>query len=312
VSHVIRPRDEEWPPRLNELGPSPSPHRLYRLGRPLDGTKTHVAIVGTRRPTRAGLEIAERFGRELAEAGFVIVSGLAMGIDGAAHRAALKAGGWTIAVLGSGVDVVYPARHERLQREIAAKGTLLSEYEDGTESSYWRFPERNRIVAGLCAGVVVVEGGPRSGALITANHALESNRAVFAVPGSIRNPMATTPNELIRTSQATLVTEPKHVFEDLAPGLVWENRFVNTLTPTQPPLEGMERRVLELLDDTPTSADRIRRDLGATSGAISLALSCLEVRGFALRKSFGYELTGAGARIREEFTSPQARHVGGR
>ena len=146
--------------------------------------------------------------------------------------------------------------------------------------------------------MIVIEGGKKSGALITANHALDSNRAVFAVPGSIRNSMAHTPNELIRTSQATLVTEPKHVCEELAPEVVWEERFVNSLAPQQPTLDGLEQRVLELLDDSPIPADRIRKDLGETSGAISLALSCLEVRGLASKRPTGYEVTGAGARVR--------------
>jgi DNA processing protein len=264
----------------------------------LDSERTHVAIVGTRRPTRAGIEVAERLGRELAEAGFVIVSGLALGIDSAAHRASLRAGGRTIAVLGCGVDVVYPARNKKLQDEIAENGTLLSEYADGTPPATWRFPERNRIVAGLSSGVIVVEGAERSGAAITATRALDCNRAVFAVPGSIRNVMARTPNELIRTSQATLITEPRHVFEDLAPGVVWEQRYVNASWPRQPGLEEIERRVLELLDDAPTPADRIRRDLGERSGAVALALSCLEVRGLALKRTAGYEITGAGARVR--------------
>jgi DNA processing protein len=301
MSRVLYLSDPEWPPRLNELGPWPAPKRLHVTGLPLDASKTHVAIVGTRRPTRAGIEIAERLARELAEAGFVIVSGLALGIDAAAHRATLRAGGRTVAVLGCGVDVAYPARNEKLRDEIADRGTLLSEYPDGTDPATWRFPERNRIVAGLCAGVIVVEGGYKSGALITAKRAVDCNRAVFAVPGSIRNSMAAGPNELIRTSLATLVTEPKHVFEDLAPGVVWEQRFSNTLAPQQPLLEQLERSVLELLDDTPTPADRIGRDLGELSGAIALALSCLEVRGFALKRPAGYEITGAGARVRRSF-----------
>jgi DNA processing protein len=298
VSRILDPHDPEWPPYVNEMGPLPVPKRLYLEGFPLDSTKTHVAIVGTRRPTRAGLEIAERFARELAEAGMVIVSGLAVGIDAAAHRAALRAHGRTVAVLGCGVDVAYPSRNARLQHEIAREGTLISEYPDGTQPATWRFPERNRIVAGLCAGVIVIEGGPKSGALITARHAVDSNRAVFAVPGSIRNAMATTPNELIRTSQATLVTEPKHVFEELAPGVVWEQRFSNVLAPEQPLLEKLERCVLELLDDTPIPSERIRRDLGQASGAVALALSCLEVRGLALKRPAGYEITSAGARVR--------------
>jgi DNA processing protein len=303
MSRVIDPSSPEWPARLNELGPWPSPERLYLQGLPLVLSKTHVAIVGTRRPTRAGIEMAERFARELAEAGFVIVSGLATGIDAAAHRAALKANGHTVAVLGCGVDVVYPARNEKLRNQIAEKGTLLSEYPDGTRPVTWHFPERNRIVAGLCAGTIVVEGGAQSGALITAKRAVDCNRAVFAVPGSTRNNMAAGPNELIRTSLATLVTEPKHVFEELAPGVVWEQRFSNSVAPEQPLLERLERNVLDLLDDAPTPADRIRRDLGELSGAVALALSCLEVRGLALKRPAGYEITGAGARVRKALTA---------
>jgi DNA processing protein len=295
MSRVLHASDPEWPSRLNELGPWPSPECLHLRGLPLDPTKTHVAIVGTRRPTWAGIEISQRFACELAEAGFVIVSGLAMGIDASAHLAALKACGRTIAALGCGVDVLYPARNKKLRDEIAAKGTLLSEYPDGTEPATWRFPERNRIVAGLCAGVIVVEGGAKSGALITAKRAVNCNRAVFAVPGSIRNGMAAAPNELIRTSLATLVTEPRHVFEDLAPGVVWEQRFSNKQNGTQPILEQLEQRVLELLDDTPVSTDRLRRDLGERSGAVALALSCLEVRGLALKQPAGYEDHGGGS-----------------
>ncbi|HEX3327862.1 MAG TPA: DNA-processing protein DprA [Actinomycetota bacterium] len=298
MSRVLYASDPEWPTRLNELGPWPTPRCLHLQGLPLDSSAIHVAIVGTRRPTRAGIEVAERLACELAEAGFVIVSGLAMGIDASAHRAALKAGGRTIAVLGCGVDVLYPAHNEKLRDEIAVKGTLLSEYADATEPATWRFPERNRIVAGLSAGVIVVEGGKKSGALITAKRAVDCNRSVFAVPGSIRNCMAAAPNELIRTSLATLVTEPRHVFEELAPGVVWEQRFSNKVDNRQPILEQLERRVLELLDDTPIPADRIRRDLGERSGAVALALSCLEVRGLALKRPAGYEITGAGARVR--------------
>jgi DNA processing protein len=298
MSRVLEPHDPEWPSRLNELGPHPVPERLYLRGLPLDPAKTHVAIVGTRRPTRAGIEMTERLACELAEAGFVIVSGLALGIDAAAHRAALKAGGRTIAVLGCGVDVLYPARNKKLRDVIGQRGTLLSEYPDGTEPTTWRFPARNRIIAGLSAGVIVVEGGAKSGALITAKVAVDTNRAIFAVPGSIRNRMTEGPNELIRTSLAAMVTEPKHVFEELAPGVVWEQRFSNTLAPAQPLLERLEQRVLELLDDAPTPADRIRRDVGERSGAVALALSCLEVRGLALKRPAGYEITTAGARVR--------------
>nr|MBA2724788.1 DNA-protecting protein DprA [Actinomycetota bacterium] len=195
---IVDRTSDEWPPMLDELGPSQKVTRLHRLGLPLPTGAPAIAIVGTRRPTLAGIEIATLLSRGLAQAGFTIVSGLAVGIDAAAHAAALEAGGRTVAVLGCGLAQRYPRRNMKLRQEIEEKGTVLTEYDDDITPAPFNFPQRNRIVAGLSAGVVVVEGSIKSGALVTARLALEMNRSIYAVPGSLRNPMAQGPNHLIK------------------------------------------------------------------------------------------------------------------
>ena len=294
----IRPEDDEWPETLNELGPHDPPEQLYVQGRRLEVDSRTIAVVGTRRPTAAGIEAAESITQGLVEAGFKIVSGMAMGIDTVAHRAALSAGGYTIAVLGSGLDVAYPKRNAGLMKKIAVAGTVVTEYPEGTQPLAFHFPRRNRIVAGLARGVVVVEGGMKSGALITARIGIDANRFVWAVPGSVRNPMAVGPNELIRTGQGGLVTTFKHICDEVAPGLVWEEGpggrplSVESLTDE-------ERTILLALDDVPISPDRLSRVTDLPHGRVALALSRLEVRGFANRRGGGYEISGGGSRIRE-------------
>ncbi|MDQ3985859.1 MAG: DNA-processing protein DprA [Actinomycetota bacterium] len=298
----ICPRDEEWPPELDELGPHGSPDCLYGEGLPLQtGSKT-IAIIGTRRPTVAGLETAEQFAKSLAEAGFGIVSGMALGIDTAAHRAALRVGGYTIAVLGSGLDVDYPSRNKNLKRQIANQGTLITEYPLGTQPHQWNFPARNRIIAGLAAGVLVIEGNERSGALITARIAIDANRSVWAVPGSVRNPVASGPNELIRTGQAALVTEVGHILDELAPSLIWNDQ-PDSRSKIAAPIEEDDRAILALLDDAPVNPDRLCALSGLDQGKVSLALSRLEVRGFARKRFGGYEISDAGSRVREALAS---------
>ena len=294
MTRTLRPGDAEWPPSLMELGPHPAPTRLYADGVALEAQRPAVAVVGTRRPTGAGLDAAHGIAGALAEAGWVVVSGLAVGVDAMAHRAALEAGGRTVAVLGAGLDVDYPAANARLKDELRASGTLLSEYPAGVHPARHHFPLRNRIIAGLTLGVVVVEGSKRSGALITARLALDANRSVYAVPGSIRNPMAEGPNELIRTARAALVSTAAHVFEDLAPALAWAaapgaGTEVTACTET-------ERAVLSALDDAPLAPDHLAVSLGLTPGRLAAVLSLMEVRGWVARASGGYALTSAGAR----------------
>lgn len=298
TAREINPRDSEWPLTLRELGPEKPPDRLFVEGLPLRWGQRAVAVVGSRRPTAAGLQIAEVMAGGLAEAGFAVVSGLAMGIDAAAHRAALEAGGYTAAVLGCGLDVDYPARNARLKRRIAVAGTLVTEYEDGVAPQPFHFPARNRIIAGLCSALVFVEGSLRSGGLITSRQALDANRHVFAVPGSVRNPLAAGPNELIRTAQATLVTDPQQVIEELAPGLVWGGDPDQGPVVGEPLVNDDEGRILMYLDDVPVPLDRVCMDLDLVCGQAGMSLAALEVRNFVSRRPGGYAVTEAGARVR--------------
>lgn len=306
-ARTITPGQDEWPDLLDELGPLARPPRLHLRGRPLPDQPL-FAVVGARRPTIAGLDAARSLTQGLVEAGFGIVSGLAAGIDAAAHETALACGGYTAAVLGFGLDVDYPRRNARLKRAIAERGTLVTEYPAGTPPHAFHFPQRNRIIAGLAVATLVVEGGLRSGALITARHALDANRDVFAVPGSFRNAVAAGSNELIRRSEAALVTDVAHIFEELADE-VHEGPAQLGLEPVRVDLPGDEARILLLLDDAPASPDRICRELDFTVGQVALGLARLEARGLANRRGSGYEITTAGARARAGIvgaTSPAA------
>jgi DNA processing protein len=251
--------------------------------------------------------VARRLARGFAEAGITVVSGLAVGIDSAAHSATLEAGGTTVAVLGCGVDVDYPQRNRALKQRILAAGTLLSEYPAGTPPHRYNFPARNRIIAGLVMGVVVVEGAITSGALVTARLALDANRSVYAVPGSTRNPMAAGPNELIRTSQALLVRSVEDVFEDIAPELL---ATVQSSGPSSdaPRVDAAEEDVLRTLDDTPVGVDEIARATGLAPGRIAVVLAAVELRGLAARSRGGFCITEAGARALAARKEPAAPH----
>lgn len=299
VNHrTVYPADPEWPSVLDELGPD-RPRALNMSGQPFEPDHLAVAVVGSRRPTAVGMEMAELFGASLAEAGFVVVSGLATGIDAIAHKAALSAGGKTVAVVGAGLDVSYPQRNQSLRRMIDIRGTVISEYDPGTPPMAHHFPARNRIVAGISTAVLVIEGSEKSGALITARYGLDYNRQVFAVPGSPWNPMAAAPNLLIRLSKAALVTEPQHVFEELAPKIAWaaqdgapQAQHANVLQ-----LEDDDALVLHVLSDRPLNTDRVARSAGLPINRAALALSRLAVRGFAHRSPVGHRSTAAGARV---------------
>lgn len=288
--------DPEWPEALDRLQTYQPPRSLFLEGRRLEPEPAAVAVVGSRRPTVAGLETAADIARGVAEAGFAVVSGLAMGIDAAAHQSALDVGGYTIAVLGCGLDVDYPKRNRRLKRQIATAGTLLSEYEPGVMPHPAHFPARNRIIAGLSDAVVFVEGSERSGGLITARIGLDENRHVFAVPGSVRNPLAKGPNELIRTGQAGLATCVQHVLEAVAPGLVWGEPGDRSFG--EPFVNPTEAAVLLFLDDAPTPIDRVCTALDSSFGEVAMALAALEVRNFVVKRRGGYALTEGGARVR--------------
>jgi DNA processing protein len=228
-----------------------------------------VGIVGARACSSYGAHVARSLARELAAAGLVVVSGLARGIDGEAHRGALEANRPTVAVLGCGIDRDYPSAHRRLARDIAENGLVVSEYGPGVEPAPWRFPARNRIIAGLSAAVVVVEARERSGALITADFALEEGREVFAVPGEITSALSAGTNELIRLG-ASPVTKPADVLHALG---------VEPAAPKPPRLSPDAERVLGHVSDGPASLDELTRATGLDAGTLAALVSELELAG---------------------------------
>jgi DNA processing protein len=231
-----------------------------------------VAVVGARSCSPYGAQVARMLGRELAAAGLVVVSGLARGIDGEAHRGALEAGGATVAVLGCGVDRDYPAANAELASRIRATGLAVSEYAPGVEPAPWRFPARNRIIAGLSAATVVVEARERSGALITADLALDEGREVFTVPGEITSALSRGANDLLRLG-ATPLTSSGDVLElfglEQAPAGAVE-------------LSEVAGTVLVRLRDGPASPDELARATGLEAGALASALTELELAGVAV------------------------------
>lgn len=241
------------------------------------GEAPAVGVVGSRRATPQGAAFARRLGAELADRGAVVVSGLAHGIDAAAHEGALDAGGVTVAVLGCGVDVAYPRRNRDLARRIRERGAVVSEYWPGTAPAPWRFPARNRIVAGLSGAVAVIEAGRRSGALITADFALELGRPVLAVPGWPGARESEGCNGLLRAG-AALLEGVEDVVAEL-PSAAWREP-----PPVVPPhLDGLARRVHDALCREPMAADRLAEELGEDAATIAAALALLEVEGFAVR-----------------------------
>lgn len=298
---TLTPSSPEWPEALDESSAVGPVQKLFVAGDELPPMEQAIAVVGTRRPTIAGIEAACLIASGLSEAGFAVVSGLAMGIDTVAHRAALDVGGRTVAVLGCGIDVGYPSRNVRLKEEIARSGSVVSEYAAGTQPQKGYFPARNRIIAGLATATVVIEGGLESGALITARLALDANRSVFAVPGSIRNAMATGPNDLIKRSLATAVTEVQDILDELVPGTLW----TEPVGPVRnvPELDEPERVLLALLDDAPTTSERLNELADGPLGRTALALSRLEVLGYSARRGPYFTITAAGARVRRALTA---------
>ena len=229
-----------------------------------------VAIVGARACSSYGAAVARSLGRELAAAGLVVVSGLARGVDGEAHRGALEVGGPTVAVLGCGVDRDYPASHRELALRIAERGLVVSEYAPGVEPAPWRFPARNRVVAGLAAATVVVEARERSGALITADLALEEGRDVLAVPGEITSALSAGTNALLRLG-ATPLTSAADVLEQFGLGGSETGALVD--------VDGPAAAVLERLRDGPRGADDLARATGLGADVVAVALSELELAG---------------------------------
>jgi len=272
ASHVRSLRRNDLPELLRQI--HDPPRTLFLRGSASADVleQAAVAVVGARACSPYGSQVARMLGRELAAAGLVVVSGLARGVDGEAHRGALEAGGITVAVLGCGIDRDYPAAHAELARRICERGLVVSEYEPGVEPAPWRFPARNRIIAGLAAATVIVEARERSGALITADFALEDGREVFAVPGEITSTLATGTNRLLGQG-ATPLTSAEDVLELF--GLAASQR------PAAPPLGADAASVVERLTEGAASADELAHATGLAPGPLAAALTELELAGLA-------------------------------
>ena len=270
-------KDEGYPPYLRQI--SQPPPVLYLKGELKASDQMAVAIVGSRRATNYGIQVAERLAGELAIRGVTIVSGMARGIDAAAHRGALSSGGRTLAVWGSGLDIVYPPEHKKLAGQISESGSLLTEFPLGTPPHKGNFPRRNRIISGLSLGVVVVEATADSGALITADYALEQGREVFAVPGPITARTATGTHRLLKGG-AKLVEGWEDILEELAPHLISIAGTRGVDRPQIiPSLNEEEQRVYRFLGDEPLHIDEIIRIAKIPVPRAASLLMALEMKG---------------------------------
>lgn len=267
---IVEEHDERYPPALREI-PAP-PVLLYGKG-DLRQLANMIGIVGSRKPTAYGLEATDAITRDLASSGIGIISGLALGIDGRAHEAAINTEGYTIAVLGSGIDnpSLFPQEHRSLARHIyEARGAVISEYAPGTPALKEHFPQRNRIISGISRGVLVIEARERSGALITAHFALEQNRDVFALPGSVFSSSSYGPHALIRQG-ALLITNAKDILEEW--GIEYNKKGNVALS-----LKEEEQTLFELLDE-PLTLDALKEKTKLPTPVIMASLSFLELKG---------------------------------
>ena len=270
---VINWADPMYPPRLKEI--SDPPPVLYFRGDILPEDERSVAVVGTRKATAYGREAALALSTDLARNGITIVSGLASGIDAIAHNAALEAGGRTIAVFGCGLDIIYPSGHSKLAGEIQRSGALVSEYPLGTRPKAGHFPMRNRIISGITLGTLVIEAPKHSGALWTVYHALEQNRDVLCVPGSIFSPASQGTNALIRDG-AKLVLNYEDVLEELNLKIVSHQIEMRTILQPQ---DDNETLLLDYITHEPIHIDDIRRQSQMPITSVSSTLSMMELKG---------------------------------
>jgi len=278
-NHLIRRGDDDYPELFEQISRPPSD--LYVKGDPGLLQLPALAIVGSRNPTQAGARNAFEFARHLGSMGFCIVSGLAEGIDTAAHRGALDAGAATVAFLGHGIDRVYPASNRDLAHEIAAHGALVSEFPLGTHPGRENFPQRNRLISGMSLGTLVVEAARRSGSLITARFAGEQGREVFALPGSIHNPLARGCHQLIRQG-AKLVETADDIVAELAP--LASHLLQNSLesTANESPANTDDEEYVQLkkyLSHDPIGVDELVNNSGLTIEQVSSMLLILELEG---------------------------------
>lgn len=286
--HII-PRDSQYyPALLNEIADPPPV--LFVRGQAERLNDPQLAIVGSRNPTPVGLETSQAFARSLVATGLTITSGLALGIDAAAHKGALEGNGTTIAVTGTGPDRVYPARHRRLAEKILANGALVSEFPPGTAARPEHFPRRNRLISGMSIGTLVTEAALHSGSLITARLALDQGREVFAIPGSIHNPLARGCHRLLRNG-AKLVEEIYDIIEELGQYVVVPSRMETNHGSPQTAVDGLDQRqqkVLHNLGFEPTSVDTLIERTGFTADILTTILLALELQGLVTTTPGGF------------------------
>lgn len=287
--HILTWQDTDYPPLLRQIRGAPPV--LFVRGRRQCLALPQIAIVGSRHCSREGKALAQQFASHFSRHGFVTTSGLALGIDAAAHGGALETG-QTIAVLAHGLDTLFPVRNRSLGEQVAQQGALVSEFPIGVQPRPEFFPRRNRIISGLSLGVLVVEAAVKSGSLITANVAAEQGREVFAIPGSIHNPLAKGCHALIR-SGARLVETADQVVEELLPLLGYlhqQTLFEENAAPPELPYDSdsPELHVLEQLEYTPSSVDQLVLLTGLPASAVNSALVMLELDGLARQQQGGY------------------------
>ncbi len=270
--------DNEYPSNLRMIY-DPPPF-LFIRGRLAPEEGTSLAIVGTRSPTPYGTEIAEHLASDLARYGLTVVSGLARGIDTVAHAAALKARGRTVAVIGSGVDIIYPSENRQLAERMIGNGAMASEYLMGTKPDACNFPRRNRIISGMSIATIVVETGKDGGAMITAAMALEQNRDIFAIPSPVSDKRPSGTNQLIKEGRAMLVESVDDILAELAPKLKGTAAHRPPARTTPPPdLTLFERKVLDAMDDDPVHIDPLAERAGLSTAETLVHLLGLEFKG---------------------------------
>ena len=269
---ILTWEDEAYPARLKEIDQPPPV--LYIRGEYLPEDVFAVALVGTRRVTPYGRQITEEIDGFLAANGMTVVSGLARGVDAIAHTAALKAGGRTVGILGSGVDKIYPPEHRALAEQMMERGAIISDYAPGTPPEASNFPPRNRIISGLSLAVVVVEAGETSGALITAEFAAEQGREVFAVPGSILAPQSKGTNKLIQQGALPLLNA-SDLMQALNLTRVGEQKAARKALPA----DAVEAQLLTVLSEQPVHVDELRNQTGLPIEKVSATLTLMELKG---------------------------------
>lgn len=301
--YILTPEHEYYPRTLHDIDAPPP--LLFVVGNPSLLNDPQLAIIGSRNPSREGRDNAYAFATCLAQNGLTITSGLAEGIDADSHAGALQVGGSTIAVVGTGLDIVYPKQNRKLAEQISQTGAIISEYPIGTKPLPLNFPRRNRLISGLSVGTLVVEATVQSGSLVTAKHAMEQGREVFAIPGSIHNPMARGCHQLIRQG-AKLVETAQDILEEiavqLAPYLQEGTRPTTTVIPSPPKappvkkvfteeewqLDEEHQRILSVLGSEPLPIDQIILNTGLTADVVSSILLMLELQGYAVACGGGH------------------------